>query len=507
VPVLRELLAEKDALLDVTVPKALGKIATPEAIALLSECLLLPDHWGAVEAAFRGLEASRSKEAVQSLISALRTPGPAREFCGQVGHAIGVLKGASSLVQFAQEAGMRGDEHSRFATVCALCNCGQQDSDIEEILLTAANDPEPRIRREAVRGLARTKSPRAEERLLAICLADVDQGVREEASEALRHFPGEAGIPKLLTRLENAEDEIRIHAAEALARIQDDRAIPALLKLLESNHALTRIAAAKALDALGFNQVETLIQVLFLLARTAPDIKVRQEAAKALREIPGGEDRLYHPIREALIGGRFEEVTQLIGSDKPFLPDDSNLYWWRGLARYSLKRYQDALLDLDQAIFLADCDAKVHRTRSEVLADLNRLPEALGAAEKAAGIAPEEADNHFLVGWWAYRANELEKSITASRRALELNPKQPMAEFNLGLALLASGQSPEDIDAYSRGMVLCADLDQETALATLDGASGDLDALILERPQLTARAEESKSRLKRAREARLPPSQ
>ena len=244
-------------------------------------------------------------------------------------------------------------------------------------------------------------------------------------------------------------------------------------------------------------------QVLLSLASAAPDPEARQEAAKALREMPGGTDKLYQPIQDALRGGRYDEVVQLIGSDTPFLRDDVNLYWWRGAARHSLKQYRDALADLDQAIALTDCDALVHRIRADVLANLNRLPEALAAAEKAAEIEPGEADNHFLVGWWAYRTNELEKSVAADRRALELDPKLPMAEFNLGLALLASGQSAEATDAYNRGIVLCAELDQQTALANLDGAWRDLDATVLERPQFAARAEEAKSRLEEAREARL----
>jgi len=535
IPVLKEMLTEDDAFLESAVPETLGRIATPEAVALLSECLSRPNLRGDMGAVIKGLETTRSKLAVQPLIEVLCKACRARELCGEVGRVIGVLNGGPSLVQFAHKTGMHGDEHCRFATLSALYTCGHEGSAVEEAFLMGANDRIPTVRRaavkglarikspkakekllniciddadkgvreEAVKGLARMKSPKAEEKLLHICMEDPDQGVREEAAEALRQFPGDAGVPKLVAALEKSEDETRIHAIEALTRIRDDAAIPALVKSLESDHTLTCIAAAKALNELGFEQVETLFQLLCRIARVEPDIMVRKKGAKALSEIPGGTDEFYKPIREGITGGRYDEVIRLIGSDTPFLPNDENLYWWRGFARRSLGRSQDALADLDQAVALTDCKAHVHRIRAEVLLDLSRFPEALAAAEKAAEIEPKEAENYFLVGWCAYLANELEKSISASRSALELNPKLATGEFNLGLALLASGRSPEDMDAYNRGSLLCAELDRETALESLDSASQDLDHLILERPQLTARAEGAKTRLRQARKASL----
>jgi hypothetical protein len=99
------------------------------------------------------------------------------------------------------------------------------------------------------------------------------------------------------------------------------------------------------------------------------------------------------------------------------------------------------------------------------------------------------------------RANQLEKSIAAGRRTLEQDLKRPVAEFNLWIDSTGLGPKPGRHGCLQAGIILCAELDQETARAFLDGASGDLDALILDRPQLAARAEEAKSRLKRAREA------
>jgi HEAT repeat protein len=522
IPVLRELLVEKDEFLEIAVAKVLGKLKSPEAVEPLSQCLSLANNWDMVQTTVNALAETHSSQAIQPLIEALFSRRREIEpYAAEIVKAITALDGTTSLISAARTALDQDDESRRFIAAYSLHMCRDKGPETEALLIRASSDlePEPRVRREAILGLAKTQSLKAEKCLLRACLEDPDGEVRKEAGKGLHWFPGDAGVPNLIAALGNRQEEIPIRAAEALGRVQDESAIPALVTTLEDHPDRTRIAAAEALEALGHDQPEVLLEVLCPIVRSALDLRSREEAARVLEKIPGGMDRLYQPIKDALIASHYEEVIKLVGSETPFLPNDANLYWWRAVAKLSLKRYGDALSDLDRTIVRCreaatrfhieppDCSDLVHRTRAEVLADLNRLPEALAAAEKAAEIEPEEADNHFLVGWLAYRTNELGKSVAAGRSTLELDPKRPMAEFNLGLALLASGQSPEDIDAYNRGIFLCAELDQETAMVNLDGASGDLDALILERPQLTAGAEEARTQLKRAREARLHPSQ
>src|SRR5262249_14913206 len=116
VPVLKEILAEKDEFIELEVVQTLGKIVTSEAIAVLSDCLSLPNLVGA---AIKGLEETRSNQAVDPLIQALRIPGPARAFSAEIGRALGALHGVASLIQFARKEGMHGDEHCRLGTVSA----------------------------------------------------------------------------------------------------------------------------------------------------------------------------------------------------------------------------------------------------------------------------------------------------------------------------------------------------------------------------------------------------
>ena len=376
-----------------------------------------------------------------------------------------MLGGVVRLIQFAHERGNRGDPRLRAASLAALRGSNEKSPTIEAIFVSSAGDDDPAVRREAVPGLAALQSSQAESKLLDVCTTDSDAEVRQDAGKALRQFPGETAIGALIAALDSTENDIRVRAAEALECVQDDAAIPALVKLLEATQPLPQIAAAKALHALGFGQSETLIDVLCPLVRTAPDLEVRQVAARVLREIPSGEDALYRLIQEALTAGRYGDAETLIGMHAPFLPDDVNLYWWRAVARRALKRREEALADLDEAIHLTTCGAVVHRTRAEVLAELNRLPEAVAAAEMAVQTDVDDPDNHFVLGWIA----------------------------------LASGRVAEAVTAYDRGIALCTELEPDRALREFDGALEGLEELIRDRPECAPQAEETKHRLHKAR--------
>ena len=61
---------------------------------------------------------------------------------------------------------------------------------------------------------------------------------------------------------------------------------------------------------------------------------------------------------------------------------------------------------------------------------------------------------HLLVGWFAFVTGDLQGSIEATRRSLELQPTRAWAEFNLGLRLLARRDAVAAEAAYRRGGAL-----------------------------------------------------
>jgi tetratricopeptide (TPR) repeat protein len=61
---------------------------------------------------------------------------------------------------------------------------------------------------------------------------------------------------------------------------------------------------------------------------------------------------------------------------------------------------------------------------------------------------------HFYLGWNAFLSGDLEASLEAMRRSVELLPTEAAAHFNLGLALLATGNAAASEKAYQRGVAL-----------------------------------------------------
>jgi hypothetical protein len=79
-----------------------------------------------------------------------------------------------------------------------------------------------------------------------------------------------------------------------------------------------------------------------------------------------------------------------------------------------------------------------------------------------------------------------------------------MAFFNLGLALLVTGDAEAASKEYGSGLNACAQLSPEDGCANLGGALGDLEKLSRTRPELIASAAKIRQKLENAQSALTP---
>jgi HEAT repeat protein len=503
IPVIREALVEKDPLLEMAAIEVLGEIGGIEAVEMLREFLLRNEQPQIVEAAIRALGGTRSQSAIPLLIESLkslqlppaspedptRTPAsladledwqvePLRNQITLIIAAFWRLQARGVFIDLGRETFASGDNVSRFVVAAGLSVWPDFDQEIESLLTRAVTDENLKIRLEAVKGLAAAKTEVSEKALLETCLNDPHPEARYRAAVALRWFTGDGAIQYLIRALREVDIERRSRAVEALGLLQDEAAIPYLLEIFESGPSRLWTAAAGSLLACGYEKFDTLLEKLIPIVRQDSDETIRKIAFDALRKLPEGEERLYLPIKEALSQKRFEEVIEMIGREAPFLPNNANLYWWRGYARAALKRPGEALNDFDQVITLFPNSAVCYSLRSVVLGELGRWEEALMAARETVRLEEGNANYQTDLGWYAYRAAHLQESIAASRRALELDPKLLTAEFNLGLALLADGQWKEAEDVYRRGIENSKEIEETSARSELDAALADLKELL-----------------------------
>ena len=99
--------------------------------------------------------------------------------------------------------------------------------------------------------------------------------------------------------------------------------------------------------------------------------------------------------------------------------------------------------------------------------------DALRHCRLAAERGPARGVAHFHAGWFAFLTGDLRASVESTRRSLELEPTRAMAEFNLGLALLALGETAPAETAYERGRALAVRQPRADARRDLEGAIAD----------------------------------
>src|SRR5215468_604096 len=126
-----------------------------------------------------------------------------------------------------------------------------------EGFIARLDDPDPRIRVEAVQALRKRKEKQAAPRIAALL---ADPLVKQDAAAALQDLAGPGQVDALLEALETtvgagsdaaARSANRTNAsiAEALGNVGDPRAAPALLRLARATDADVRLAAVEALGS------------------------------------------------------------------------------------------------------------------------------------------------------------------------------------------------------------------------------------------------------------------
>ena len=95
-----------------------------------------------------------------------------------------------------------------------------------------------------------------------------------------------------------------------------------------------------------------------------------------------------------------------------------------------------------------------HRWVADRWADLDRHADAIRQYRIAAQENTTDGWAQSGIGWEALVLGDLEASLEASRRAVELLATEPMPWFNLGVALLANGDGASADDAYLHGLAV-----------------------------------------------------
>lgn len=159
----------------------------------------------------------------------------------------------------------------------------------------ALDDPDPRVRREALLALGRIGTPEAVE-LLMWSLHEPDRQTRTMSAEALGVAGSTEGTLPLVAALDDHEGDVRRAAADALGNIADSRAADTLLgHLSKEQDEEVLVSVASALTRI--HEFRALRQML-AMALENPNRMVRSHIIVAMADLLGAPGRFYRLWRK-----------------------------------------------------------------------------------------------------------------------------------------------------------------------------------------------------------------
>jgi len=151
-------------------------------------------------------------------------------------------------------------------------------------------------------------------------------------------------------------------------------------------------------------------------------------------------------FREVVIGIS-RTIKDLIASSK-----SKEAWLAEAEAYYDLKRYEEALPALDEAIKLDPAYARAYYNKSLVLHDLARYEEALATCEQCIRLEPGDAKAFYHKGYILNSLERYEEALQALERALRLDPDYAAAWTSKGYVLNNMERYEEALAAFEQGI-------------------------------------------------------
>jgi len=319
--------------------------------------------------------------------------------------------------------------------------------------------------------------------------------LRKELGE--RHCPGQfTSVDDLKAKVTTAlslhlQEETRRELdranrklAEVRGKAEEGRVAVGLLLRLLARSQLEDGLQAGQVPRLGTAQAEQIRVLEQAVAASLPDSKATDAERAGALVLHGnaayGERRHVEAI---------EAYQQAIAVQPDLAWAHSNL----GAVLAEVKRYVEAEAAYREALELDPGYAAAYYNLGLLLAEQKRAVEAEVAYRKALELDPGLAMTYGNLGWLHYVQGDSARCVEVTRQGLAIDPTQAWMQFNLALALLASGRLEEARGQYEKGIGV------STELTHFDEAIQDLIDLCAQKPDLP-RAHEVLERVQAVRE-------
>jgi serine/threonine-protein kinase len=149
--------------------------------------------------------------------------------------------------------------------------------------------------------------------------------------------------------------------------------------------------------------------------------------------------------------GGIERAEHNVDKALSLAPEDASGYAARSQLRtVYLWDWSGAQADIEKALSLDPRNSDVQRQYARLLADLDRLPEAIATQKKATDLDPLSSAAWESLGFYYIGIGDFAAADAALGRAIDIEPTSVLALSDLGMARLLQGEGEEAREAFRR---------------------------------------------------------
>jgi hypothetical protein len=180
----------------------------------------------------------------------------------------------------------------------------------------------------------------------------------------------------------------------------------------------------------------------------ASSTQIASLPARLVAKVPVPATELFAVINEYLDAGRLDAAERMVGHVLDAAPDLPDALHVKGLIAFRRGKIPEAGRLIERAIAGGGIKAAHFRNLSEVYRLQARLDEALPAARRAIALDPSDPLGPFNLAMVHYDRLDTEACIAAVRHAIDLRPNLPQGRMKHAQALLLVGQFAQGWEEY-----------------------------------------------------------
>lgn len=171
------------------------------------------------------------------------------------------------------------------------------------------------------------------------------------------------------------------------------------------------------------------------------------------------------------------ETLQVVDGDNLASASSGEALWLLANLYFRQSRASDAVRVLHRYREVNPADFRAQMRLGQIDSIEGRFEAALGRFQEVQGLAPDAAPVHHAVGLAHWRLNHNEDALTALRRSVAIEPKNPGFRLDLGQFLVETGRAQEGLEELRQAQSLDpGNSDVDLQLARAYRAAGDLES-------------------------------